>query len=139
MLIPSDNQAKDRFGASVSISGARVIAGTFPLRDPGKAYIFELDPARPIFTDPYSGSELLDPNGTQTFTWSPIIEGVTEWWVKFGSEEDGDDYFDSGVLPAETLSVTVNDLPIDGSIIHAALWYRLSGCLLYTSPSPRDS
>ena len=125
LLIPSDNQG--RFGTSVSISGARIIAGTFSSRGPGEAYIFELDDVRPIFTDPYSGSELLDPNGTQTFTWSPIIEGVTEWWVKFGSEEDGNDYFDSGVLPAETLSVTVNDLPIDGSIIHAALWYRLSG------------
>ena len=131
-LIPSDNKADDFFGASVSISGSRVLGGAYQYFHnfrtlPGAAYVFELDGVEPIFTTPYGGNELLDSSGTQTFRWSPLVQGVTEWRVQFGSEEEGVDYFDSGVLTPETLSVTVTDLPRDGSIIYASLRYRLSG------------
>ena len=81
----------------------------------------------PKFTSPAPQSVLTNNVGTETFTWTPSETNVTEWWIYFGKSMNRRDYLDSGSLPPEQLSLTVNNLPIDGRIIYAKLWYRIAG------------
>ena len=77
----------------------------------------------PAITSPAPLSTLT--SASETFTWSDSGGlGVTEWWLHIGSTAGGTDYFNSGNLGALE-SVVVNSLPIDGSTVHARLWYRV--------------
>ena len=50
-------------------------------------------------------------------------------------EQGGDEYYQSGSLPASTLSQTVNSLPLNGSAIWARWYYLIGGSWQYTDYS----
>jgi hypothetical protein len=59
----------------------------------------------------------------QTFRWQGTAE---KYWLYVGLKKGGKDLFDSGSIPAETLSYEVAGLPVDGSTLHVQLWYRVN-------------
>jgi hypothetical protein len=65
-------------------------------------------------------------SGSETFSWSSNGVGLSEWWFRLGTTVGGQDIYESGNLGV-TSSVTVNNLPTDGSTIYARLFYRNSG------------
>ena len=64
---------------------------------------------------------------TVTFEWTADGEAVTEWMLDIGSAPQGTDLYQSGSLPATTLSSTVSGLPLDGSLLYVRLHYRVAG------------
>jgi hypothetical protein len=77
----------------------------------------------PAFTSPVPGSPLS--GSTVSFQWTANGVPVTQWWLYLGTSKGASDLHDSGSL-STSLSTTVMELPTDGSIIFARLWYRLA-------------
>ncbi len=61
-----------------------------------------------------------------TFQWG-AKPGATAYWLDVGSPADGNIYYSSGSLPTTTLSVTVDSLPTNGSIVYVTLYWLISG------------
>jgi hypothetical protein len=77
----------------------------------------------PALINPVPGSPLS--GSTVTFQWTANGAPVTQWWFYLGTSQAASDLYDSGSL-GSNLSTTVTNLPTDGSIIFARLWYLLA-------------
>ncbi|MFN4274162.1 MAG: S8 family serine peptidase, partial [Aliihoeflea sp.] len=73
---------------------------------------------------PVSGSTLTGP--TVTFQWNAGT-GAQAYWLSAGSTVGGSQFFDSGSIPASSLSRQVTGLPTDGSTVRVRLWTRIAG------------
>ena len=64
-------------------------------------------------------------SASETFTWVECQWHtiVTEWWLYLGTSPGARDIVDTGSLGSST-SYTANNLPTDGTTIHATLYYR---------------
>jgi hypothetical protein len=79
----------------------------------------------PGIYSPANGSTLT--STTVTFTWNPY-PGATAYYLDLGSSAGGNQYQDSGSLPASQTSYTANAaLPANGSTIYATWYYELNG------------
>ena len=76
-------------------------------------------------TSPVGGTVLS--GATETFNWTANGEVVTDWQLLIGTFAGDSSIYDSGVLPAGTLSTSATGLPVDGSTIHARLLYTVGG------------
>ncbi len=76
----------------------------------------------PTVTTPAAGATLA--GASASFQWTGA--NVNAWWLYVGSANGSNDYFDSGNLGTAT-STTVTNLPVDGSTVHARLWYQNVG------------
>ena len=75
----------------------------------------------PEITIPTPGNTLT--GSSETFTWTANSSTVTEWWLYVGTSADAKNILDSGSLGTST-SITVNNLPVDGSTLYVTLWWR---------------
>ncbi|MBJ6609584.1 MAG: discoidin domain-containing protein [Candidatus Thiothrix moscowensis] len=85
--------------------------------------------AAPAITSPTAGSTLA--GSSHTFTWDAGGTAVTQWWLYVGNSKGSAKYYNSGSIPAATLSKTVTTLPTDGSTVYLRFWYY-SGSWKYT-------
>lgn len=79
----------------------------------------------PEITIPTPGSTLS--SISTIFEWSDNGVNVNQWRFMIGSSRGKRDFFDSGFLPANKRSVTVENLPIDGSLLNARLSFIAQG------------
>lgn len=77
----------------------------------------------PALISPVAGATL-DRFGQQQFEWS-LGDGNPDYWLYAGSTAAARDLFDSGLIPAGQTTITVSQLPTDGSDVYIRLWYRL--------------
>jgi len=89
--------------------------------------------AYPYFSMPLSDSTLISTN--QTFAWSTDNTNALDWWLYVGTSIGGSELYDSGSLGASTTSASVGSLPVDGSMIHARLWYKTDTAWEYMDDS----
>ncbi|MHA2101698.1 MAG: hypothetical protein ACW99A_23875 [Candidatus Kariarchaeaceae archaeon] len=87
-----------------------------------KASLIDIVP--PKMTLPTPSSTLAC--GNVTFTWTKNTTPVTQWWVYVGTTTGGWEIYNSGNLGSNT-SLTVNNIPTDGSIVYVRLWYYSGG------------
>ncbi len=87
-------------------------------------FSFETLPPPPTITSPTDGSTFT--GSSVTFMWDAMGTPVSEWWINLGSTLGGRDIHVSGSLGSAT-SVTINNIPVDGSTVYARLWYRNGG------------
>jgi K+-transporting ATPase c subunit len=85
-------------------------------------YSYTAATLQPELTTPVPGSVLTE--SSATFAWDDGGAPVTNWRLYLGTSPGGYNIFNSGYLNSAT-SVTVSNLPIDGSTIYARLWYRI--------------
>ncbi len=80
----------------------------------------------PTMDSPAKNSEIAGKiAGTSVdFKWSNNNTPVNFWWLWLGTTKEGSDIYDSGRALRTRTSVTVDDLPVDGSPIYARLWFR---------------
>jgi hypothetical protein len=64
---------------------------------------------------------------SQTFTWTANGADIEKYRVFIGSTKRGANYYKSPLLSADTTTITVFDLPTDGSNVHVRLKYKLNG------------
>jgi len=76
----------------------------------------------PAIVSPASNSKFA--SDTVDFVWRDNNTPVNYWWVYIGSTEGGKDLYDSGPALRSQTSVTVGQLPTDGSTVFLRLWYR---------------
>ena len=79
--------------------------------------------AAPALVTPVPGSTLR--GSTLTFKWRSNGATATDYGLNVGTSRGGRDLFRSGAL-GEVSSVTVSNLPKDGSTIFVRLWYRIN-------------
>jgi Pro-kumamolisin, activation domain len=60
------------------------------------------------------------------FQWGPY-SGATNYWLDVGSTSGGNNYEQSGPLGANACSLTVKNLPTDGSTVYVTWWYFANG------------
>jgi Lactonase, 7-bladed beta-propeller len=115
---------------NVSASGGQCTlteAASSPVSDPNSESLLSiavLQTAQPGLYSPPSGSTLA--GSSATFEWyGPPT--ATAFWIDVGSSAGGNQYYQSGSLPATTLSATVNSLPTNGSTIYVTLYWLISG------------
>jgi len=78
-----------------------------------------------------SDAKRVNSSGEQrTFTWQAGADTVSAYWIDEGSTAGGNNYYQSESLPTTTTSVTVNNLPIDGSEVYVTLYSLVSGTWL---------
>ncbi len=75
---------------------------------------------------PLSPSTL--PGTSTTFRWFPVAGA--NYWVDIGSTQGGNNYYQSGNI-GTVLSLTVNNLPSDGSPVWVTWWYLINGSWSY--------
>jgi len=86
------------------------------------AATIDAEVATPAMISPAGGSEL---NGASvSFEWRDNNTPVNFWWLYLGSRQGSRDIYDSGRDIRSQTSVTVNQLPVDGSTIYARLWFH---------------
>ena len=76
-----------------------------------------------MITTPTPGSTFAGP--TVTFDWTAGT-GSSAYWLDVGSTPGGNQYFQSGNL-GNVLTVTVNNLPADGSTVYVTLYSLVGG------------
>ena len=76
----------------------------------------------PTLDSPANNSELA--GASVDFKWSNNNTLVNHWWLYLGTAEGEKDIYDSERALRTRTSVTVDELPVDGSSVHARLWYR---------------
>ncbi len=64
---------------------------------------------------------------SQTFTWTANGADIEKYRVFVGSTKRGSDYYKSSLLNADTSSISVSDLPTDGSRVYVRLKFKLNG------------
>ncbi len=84
--------------------------------------------AQGVLTTPVPGSTLV--GSSTTFDWSAGT-GATAYWLDVGSTVGGNQYFQSGNL-GNTLTVTANNLPTNGSELYVTLYSLVGGQWLST-------
>jgi len=82
----------------------------------------DIDVSRPTIESPVNNSEL--PGASVTFEWKSNNTPVNFWWLYVGTTRGGTDIYDSGRSLRAQTSVTLNNLPVDGSDVYARLWFR---------------
>jgi len=82
----------------------------------------DLKVATPAMDSPADNTELA--GASVEFSWSSNNTPVNFWWLYLGTTRGGRDLYDSGTSIRTQTSVTVDELPIDGSTLHARLWFR---------------
>ena len=75
----------------------------------------------PSLSSPENGSVLS--GSSIEFEWRDNNTSVSHWWLTAGSRQGSDDIYNSGRAVSNANSVTINNLPVDGSTIHVRLWY----------------
>ena len=78
--------------------------------------------APPALVSPVADSEIV--GGSAEFEWADNNTSVNYWWLYVGTEQGGRDLYNSGPSLRTQNSVTVNQLPTDGTVVHARLWFR---------------
>lgn len=76
----------------------------------------------PTMTSPLNGSELL--GSRVEFKWRDNGTPVNFWWLHIGSRQGSNDIYDSGQDVRSQTSVTVDQLPVDGSTVYVRLWFH---------------
>ncbi len=82
-----------------------------------------------IIVSPAAGDVLT--GSSQLFTWQSSELAADEWWLYIGSTALNLDYFNSGNIGNVSL-VNATNLPVDGTEVHATLWFRQSGGVWYS-------
>ena len=80
----------------------------------------DIDVSAPTMDSPANSSEL--PGASVDFKWSDNNTLVNYWWLYLGTTKGGKDIYNSG--RQTRTSITVDELPTDGSSVHARLWFR---------------
>ncbi|MGC2516846.1 MAG: protease pro-enzyme activation domain-containing protein, partial [Terriglobales bacterium] len=75
-----------------------------------------------------NGSTL--PGSSVTFIWQGGTDTASNYWIDVGNSKGGNSYYQSGKLPTSTTSVTVNNLPINGSEVYVTLYSLVNGVWL---------
>ncbi len=75
-----------------------------------------------------NGSTL--PGSSLTFTWQAGTDTATNYWIDVGNSMGGNSYHQSGKLPTSTTSVTVKNLPLNGSEVYVTLYSLVNGVWL---------
>ena len=78
--------------------------------------------APPALISPVADSEIV--GGDAEFEWTDNNTSVNYWWLYVGTAQGGNDLYNSGPSLRSQNTVTVNQLPTDGTIAHARLWFR---------------
>ncbi len=86
-----------------------------------KDFQYQAASSQPAISTPASGSTLT--GAAVSFRWLSNGASISNWWVYVGSSVGGSSYFSSGLLAANTLSMSITGLPTDGSKIFVTLWY----------------
>ncbi len=63
----------------------------------------------------------------QWFVWDTNGRDADAWYLRVGSSKNGGDYYDSGILRADTDGIWVENLPTDGSTVHATFYWFING------------
>ncbi len=79
----------------------------------------------PEITDPVPGSVLS--GATVTFNWTANGAAVSKWQLYIGSTPELSDIYRSRVLSSDKTSLTVGNLPVDGSTVYVRLRYKIDG------------
>ena len=74
----------------------------------------------PQIYDPLPGA-ILD-GASVTFNWTDASASATEYWVYAGTSVGASDIFNSDFIATTQTSVTINNLPTDGSTVHLTMW-----------------
>ncbi len=82
----------------------------------------DIDVTTPAMISPADSSELA--GAKVNFEWQGNNTPVNYWWLYLGSRKGGKDIYDSGPSIRTQTSVTVDQLPVDGSSVYARLWFR---------------
>ena len=80
------------------------------------------DIAAPALLSPATDSEITD--GSAVFEWTDNNTPVNYWWLYAGSSPGGNDLYNSGSSLGNQTSITVSQLPTDGTTVYARLWFR---------------
>ena len=75
-----------------------------------------------------NGSTL--PGSSVTFSWQAGTDTASNYWIDVGSSVGGNQYEQSGELPTSTTSVTVKNLPLNGSEVYVTLYSLVNGVWL---------
>ncbi|MBX2886868.1 MAG: hypothetical protein KTR32_43375 [Granulosicoccus sp.] len=75
----------------------------------------------PAMISPAGGSVLA--GASVDFQWHDNNTPVSYWWLYIGSRKGGSDLYDSGRDLRNKTSVTVDQLPVDGSTVYVRLWF----------------
>lgn len=88
------------------------------------AATLELKVTTPAMTSPASNSKLT--GASVNFEWQDNNTSVNYWWFYLGKKRGGRDIYDSGRSLRAQTSVTIDELPVDGSDVYARVWWRSS-------------
>lgn len=83
------------------------------------------DAAAPTMVSPAPGSELV--GGSAEFEWRDNNTPVNFWWLYIGTQPGANNLYNSGPSLRSSTSVTVDQLPTDGTTVHVRLWHRVTG------------
>ena len=78
--------------------------------------------APPALISPVADSEIV--GGNAVFEWTDNNTSVNYWWLYVGTAQGQNDLYNSGPSLRSQNSVTVDQLPTDGTVVHARLWFR---------------
>jgi hypothetical protein len=119
-LLPRSKVSFSQFGSQIAdFDGKFAVASS-----QREVYNYIYDFKQPQISKPVTVTS----GGEQEFTWHALDADIAEWWLYIGSSAlRPKNYFDSGSLASDILSVNVANLPVDGSNIYAKLWYQLNG------------
>jgi len=84
----------------------------------------DLEIDTPAIISPTNSSEFA--SSSVDFEWRDNNTLVNFWWLHIGSLKGGKDFYDSGTGLRNRTSVTVDQLPVDGSTVFVRLWYHTS-------------
>jgi len=82
----------------------------------------DVEVAAPAMISPADNSELA--GAKVDFQWSDNNTLVNYWWAYIGSSKGGKDIYDSRRSLRTKTSVSIDQLPVDGSDIYFRLWYH---------------
>ena len=78
--------------------------------------------APPTLISPVANSEIV--GGNAIFEWADNNTPVNYWWLYVGTAQGQNDLYNSGPSLRSQNSVTVDQLPTDGTVVYARLWFR---------------
>ena len=78
--------------------------------------------APPALLSPVADSDIV--GGDAVFEWTDNNSSVNYWWLYVGTARGKNDLYNSGTSVRNLTSTAVDQLPTDGTIVHARLWFR---------------
>ena len=78
--------------------------------------------ALPTLLSPAADNELV--GGSAVFEWTDNNTPVNYWWLYIGTAPGRNDLYNSGASLRVQTTTTVDQLPTDGTTVHARLWFR---------------